>query len=50
MHKIDLEYYVIISHIKSLLDKNFITKNEYILINKELIKKYKPLIEEELLD
>lgn len=50
MHKIDIEYHIIISHINHLLNKSLITKEEYFLINKELIKKYNPLISEELLD
>lgn len=50
MHKIDLEYHIIINHIKNLLTSGILKNNEFEKINSELIKKYKPLIEEELLD
>lgn len=46
----DMTYQVTISHIKELYGMGIFSKKEFDEINKELIAKYHPLIEDDLID
>lgn len=46
----DITYQITISHIKGLYGMGIFSKKEFDEINKELIAKYHPLIEDDLID
>lgn len=46
MRREDMTYHITILHLKSLLSSEIISKSEFDQLNKMLIAKYQPLVEE----